>query len=700
MIKPVDESNEGDLRFHLEPLGMIYGGDGTPLQETWLDLTARSQVLYGLNGAGKTRLLDALAGALTGNASDGRILARVPFDDGRLSNGLSWQIGEMLAGDPQAIADDLEALFEAFEATLKAEFERRSLLLALAETEVWGEYASLSWDGFLQAAASTPWWLFTPTGSSGARWTVNPVVMVSDPSGDWAEHLTALHDLYGDQYGPLPSSVGLAPLWWDAVPDGAPVGIVITLLERTTVGVSDSAPAGWPFGVVVTDRDYDPATRTRLHLFSERRYLGGFDPDGDFARSPIQLNDHLAGQARAIEARANEFLTALLSDAPVLSLSLGDEQDWFLGDSCKWTATRLLTDEPLRLDSLSFAERRWAHTGISLSLATSATLVPDPVDEIGRRIVGDTTDSASAPFVSGALWLLLDEPERGLHRTAEAQMGHGIGTLAARGVRTVLATHSPELLDREIGDIRYVRRRSVNGEGCVIPMAGFEPLRDSLGLNPSDFLRRAKGFALVEGEHDREVLRGMVGDELDAIGVEILAVRGSTKLKTVVDSQFLYGFTDAVLFPILDGVGLAALDELWQRHVDLARISSISDVVDSLVRELRAEFGESGKHLGEFLGPSLKSGTFERVRPLGIPQSDVLECLPVTAFVPSAQSWAEVREAGAANKGSRQTETEFKAYLKGRGANLSEDRIRRVAESAPHPDIKALAAAMAHRLGY
>ncbi|WP_447646187.1 ATP-dependent nuclease [Nocardioides zeae] len=524
-------------------------------------------------------------------------------------------------------------------------------------------------------------------------------MMVDGTSGDWTEHLTALHDLFGDENGPLPSAVGLAPLWWDAIPEGAPAGIVITLFERTTVAVSDSADAGWPFGVVVDDRDYDPATRTRQHLFAERAYLGGFDLDGEFARCPIQLDDHLAAQTQAIEMRANELLTALLADAPVLSLALGDEQDWFLGHSCKWSATRLLTDEPLELDALSFAERRWARTAISLSLASLRTVGPDPVQEIGRGIVGNPTASTS-PSGPAAIWLLLDEPEKGLHRTAEARMGHGIRTLADRGIRTVLATHSPELLDREIGDIRYVRRRSVNGEGCVIPMARFDAIQDSLGLNPSDFLRRAKGFALVEGEHDREVLRGMVGDELGAMEIEILAVRGSTKLKTVVDSQFLYRFTDAVLFPILDGVGLPALAELWQRHIDLARTGSIHEVVDSLLRELRSQFGESGKHLGEFLGPSLKSGTFERVLPLGIPQSDVLECLPVAAFIPSAQSWGELRAAGTENnRNIPQTETQFKDYLKRRGADLSPERIRQVAQSAPHPDIKALVAAMGDRLG-
>lgn len=457
--------------------------------------------------------------------------------------------------------------------------------------------------------------------------------------------------------------------------------------------------SGWPFGLVVTDEAGDPAISTRRHLFANRPYSGGFAQDGSFARSPIRLGHELVARTRTIAKDANTLLADLLDDAPALSLNLGNDDEWFLGASCQWSATRLNDDEAMPLHALSFAEQRWARVAIGLSLVADLTQAPDPVEELARKALHPDT-TPDLPTRSGLTWLLLDEPERGLHRTAEAQMARGLSNLAERGVRVVVATHSPELLDQKFGEVSFVRRRSVEGPGAVLPMARFDAVRDSLGLNPSDLLRRTRGWALVEGEHDREVLRGMIGSELDDLGIQILAVRGSSKLKTVVDSQFLYEFTDAVLFPILDHVRLGDLKAVWEQHVARARTtSSVPTVVGSLVAELKEKFGESGRLFAEFLGPSLKNGTFDRVVPLGIPQRDVLECLPVASFVTRAATWTELRADGAANNnGIDLNETEFKKYLRSQGASLSEEFIGQVARATVHPDIKALAAAMAERL--
>lgn len=691
------------LLVHLEPRGVVYGGEGTPLAETWVDLSAGSQVFYGLNGAGKTRLLEAIAGALTGIAAGGRILARIPTDDERVSNVLVWALGEMLAGDVGAVdtSEDWSSLVETFEQQLKADFERRNLLHALDTFETWGDYAALNWDGLLESMASTQWWLFTPTGSIGSTgsWKANPVVLIDEIDGNWKEHLAALHDLYRHEYHPLPQSVGFAPLWWNEPPAGAPPGIVGTLLERfTSKDVLHGQEMGWPFGLVVTDKTGDPAISTRRHLAACQPDSDEDVQDGSLARLPISRDHELVARTETIANNANTLLSDLLDDAPALSLSLGTEDEWFLGASCQWSATRLHDDDAMPLPALSFAEQRWARVAIGLSLVTGSRLEPDPVEEIDRIALQPETDhDLLARFA--LTWLLLDEPERGLHRTAEAQMARGLSNLAERGVRVVAATHSPELLDQSLGEVSFVRRRSVKGPGAVLPMSRFDPIRDSLGLNPSDLLRRTRGIALVEGEHDREVLRGMIGSELDDLRVRILTVRGSTRLKAVVDSQFLYEFTDAVLFPILDGVGLGDLTVMWEWHVAQARTSPISDVVSSLVAKLRDRFGDSGRHLGEFLGPSLKNGTFDRVLPLGIPQRDVLECLPVTSFVAGAVTWSELRAAGAANhRGVAPNETEFKEYLRSRGADLSEEHIGQVARASVHPDIKALVAAMAERL--
>lgn len=347
-----------------------------------------------------------------------------------------------------------------------------------------------------------------------------------------------------------------------------------------------------------------------------------------------------------------------------------------------WTAARFEGDGPLSLNRLSSAEQRWANLSIRLAFA-------------------EATDQRFAP-TPATIWLLLDEPERGLHRTAEARMARGIRERSRTNLRAVLATHSPELLDHGIGEVNYVRRRSPDRPGAVVSMRDFHPVREDLGLNPSDMLRRTRGIALLEGEHDLEVLAGMIGPELERLGVALLPTRGAAKLKTVVDSRFLYEFTDATLFPILDELS-GPVAALWEDLVAAARTTPASDLIGRLQSELKRFPGKGHEYLAEFLSTSLKNGTFDRVLPLGIPQSDVLACLPVQAFAPKAESWEEVRDLATRSRGGTPpSETEFKKFLRTQyGADLSAENIRRVAEQAPeHPDIKALLAAIAERLSH
>ena len=184
-------------------------------------------------------------------------------------------------------------------------------------------------------------------------------------------------------------------------------------------------------------------------------------------------------------------------------------------------------------------------------------------DRVTAEGLGDDWSPAYSIEGGATTWLLLDEPERGLHRTAETQMARGLTRRTGSGLRSVLATHSPDLLDHGIGDVNYVRRRSQDRPGAVISMREFDGARDDLGLNPSDMLRRTRGIALVEGEHDLRILTGMIGTELSQLGVEMLPLRGGSQLRTATDSRFLYEFTDAVLFPILDDLMLGPVTDLW-----------------------------------------------------------------------------------------------------------------------------------------
>lgn len=672
---------------HIDPLGLICGGTGTPLSETWVDLGAPNQVLYGLNGAGKTTVLESLHRALLGREGGGQLLARLPFNDPNLGGRLGEGLSTMLTGKETApwFAYAHEEFLEAQDEALEPDFDRR---LARIDWDVpESRFDELDWSGFLVDLARSEVWLFTPTGTDTSRWSVRPVVLV-EPSGKWSEHLEELALILPHDSGPLPSELGFDLLWWDA-PDGAPRGIVGTLLERPTV--REEWNPWWPFGQVVSDDIVDASAITRHHFASHPMSRWG-------SESVVERGVGLDDRVLDLERRANLGLAELLAEAPALHLSLGEDSDWFAGRSCTWTATRYEGDTPMALGRLSSAEQRWATIAVKLALADELNAT---YDRAHVELAGEDWSAADAIEGSATTWLLLDEPERGLHRTAESHMARGIGSRTRSGLRSILATHSPDLLDYGIGEVNYVRRRSPHRAGAVISMRDFDGVREDLGLNPSDMLRRTRGIALVEGEHDLRILAGMIGADLARLGVELLPLRGGSQLRTATDSRFLYEFTDAVLFPILDDLMLGPVTELWARHVAGARIKPASEVTDELRSDLRKQVGKGGEFLEEFLSTSIADGMFERVQPLGIPQSDILECLPVQSLVSTAASWSDLRDAARrGNGGVDPSETKFKKFLTGaHKADLSPENLERLARTSPvHRDIKALLAAIDDRL--
>lgn len=673
---------------HLQPRGILCGGHGTPLPQTWLDLGAPNQVLYGLNGAGKTTVLESLHGALCGRAGGGQVLARLPVGN----PGVGWRLSEplsmILTSSENFELDHAHEIFVAAQCeTLQIEFDRR---LEWCDWDIpESRFDDLDWSSFIGELGRSLDWLFTPIGNGEPRWSVSPVVLVKD-SGRWAEHLTELTMILEHDSGPLGAEMGLEPLWWDA-PKGAPTGIVGTMVQRST-GRGDNNP-WWPFGQVVSDDDADAGALTRRHLATHPRARFA-------AETAIERGTGLDNRIHDLERRANVAVADLLDGAPALHLALGDDSDWFKGLSCTWTATRFDGDQHMDLARLSSAEQRWS--GIAIRLAIADELNASYDRQFAELMEGLDEPAYDALEGSATTWLLLDEPERGLHRTAETHMARGIVRRTELGVRSVLATHSPDLLDHGAGEVHYVRRRSHDRPGAVLSMQDFNGVRQDLGLNPSDMLRRTRGIALVEGEHDLRIFTAMIGTDLARLGVVMLPLRGAGQLRTATESRFLYEFTDALLFPVLDDLALSPLTELWDRHVADARTKPASEVSDALRSDLRQMAGKGGAFLEEFLSTAVADGLFERVQPLGIPQSDVLECLPVRAFVPDANSWADVREAARrGNGGVDPSETKFKQFLiKVHRADLSPEHLERLARTNPaHPDVKALLAAIDERLG-
>ena len=200
-----------------------------------------------------------------------------------------------------------------------------------------------------------------------------------------------------------------------------------------------------------------------------------------------------------------------------------------------------------------------------------------------------------------------------------------------------------ELLDAPGARLHHVRR--VSDGSSTIEDLDVGRLREleTYGLHPSDLIRRQRVFLLVEGMHDEVVLTTLLGDQLAAARVTVLPMRGARRLAEVIDSQFLFHYSDAKIIALLDNVAAATLNAAWQQAVVMAAMDGPGPASAALRLALPPKDRAEHVFLGEFLSKVLHEGSvIDRVIPYGLQACDVILYLPVTAFVPGAGSWDSV----------------------------------------------------------
>jgi len=428
------------------------------------------------------------------------------------------------------------------------------------------------------------------------------------------------------------------------VGSGLPDSPTVSSIDRKKV----SRGAASRSSVLDSIRDY----RTAIPLLSRRNWIA-FSEEGN-----IQEQSKILEIVRLISADANSYYSHLLIDAPILELDLGNPHKWLEGSGVTWGARRTAESPLVRLDDLSQAERRWARLAIELALQG---------------------------MPSG--FLIMDEPEQALHRAAEAHMAEGLLSLAKQfDLCVVVATHSTELLNQTDANIHLVRR---SDQGLLnhqqvhdLSRVDREELRE-FGLLPSDLLRRQKGILLVEGEHDLIVWQSLLGEELDALRVEVIPIRGAGKLNATLDSRVLYDFTDAHLFVLLDAMNSSQVTQIWEEACRLAKTKSpqvAAEYADIELKKLRVDESQA---LAAWASRALATRREGRHTPLALQLADVLEYLPVTCFVPNAQSWSSLHDECATSQGGLQPSgTQFKSWLrKAKKADLSPEAVRQAALS-------------------
>lgn len=710
-------------------VGFDFSGDAM-LRGSRLAFQQGLTVLYGLNGTGKSRMLRGIRGALLGVQNDVNVslIARAVDTSGITEFTRRTRLRWSPSARPLALAlaqeladsDDFTAspgrrsaervlTPEAVSAVIRRHIEERAgdqhpqfrsevledrfFILSPSGTE-----GSPSWSAYAVADSSRP--------AATALTLAVADASKSFPDGDldedkWAEEF----DGYVDRlravpvlesaaqafiaHGPVsrrvqPTSVSLYIANEGDLESGAP----ITLMGDIDFGLD----------VLDSERDADEATGdyfSRLVagvLEDDLRLDEGAEFDGTFplgkpARLQIlwrRLDDaqRVVAQVlleQTVEAAASQLSQAVSStlgdvllDPLVARLEVAPAGLRIGAPSLEWRFHRASQDwVNVDLSGLSKAERQWSERAINEAIYWH------------QRNNDEQRSDKLRPLV-----YLLDEPESALHRAAEAFMARSLRERAEDPRRALfVATHSPELLDTTDARLIGLQHTRDHNEASVRDLdLSQRGALNELGLTPSDLLRWPRVILLVEGLHDQVLLDHYLSSRLRAARIDVLVLRGGTRLPLTVDSQVLFEHTEAHVVGLVDNENAENLRTTWERaqaasvQGDTAR--AIEIVLDGVPRE-RPE----SDFVRDWLTKALERGVDGRITPHALERADVIEYLPVSSLVPGATSWEELTSQHRHERETvRGTAKEFKSWLRiTRGVEITEESLRHAAAGTPVP---------------
>ena len=674
-----------------------------PMSAGWLPLYRGMNVLYGLNGAGKSLIIEGLIAALSGQSparSDGmhmEVIFQFAKDAFKGESGSDdWgdfvyarreiseflqsfeQPGEDLLGVLDHLDEDgrpwtfIDDILDRVELSLRDSIERSALLPAgIQASEIAKELIRQRMFAFTNPGAGLVVRGMpddqSPLMTEVIRWRET----ASEEEGNL--NTTSVESIWPSASAELRSL--LPPIyewcyqdWTFGRPDIPLLGLPGSKANRATAEALNeiarrlhTVPKAGPADRLASmsqvlesaDKPLGPSEtyRSIAEQTADQVWVA-LNSDGS-----IDETSAIVSVVEALVAAANRYYSQILIDAPALEIDLGNPRSWLVGDGLLWGARRGPNSPWVALEHLSQAEQRWANIAIELALQV--------------RPEG---------------FLILDEPEQALHRSAEAYMAGGLQKLANdSNLCVVVATHSTEVLNLMESSIHLIRRedQGLVSHRQIHPLSAIdrEELRD-FGMLPSDLLRRQRGLLLLEGEHDLIVWQALLGDQLDALRVELIPIRGAGKLNSTLDSRVLYDFTDAHLFVILDALNAESVTNIWNEACRIAKIQSAQAGAEYADRELKKLKVDEAQSLAAWASRALAMGRESRHTPITLEAPDVLEYLPVSAFAPNAESWESLREECTRSRGGEAPSgTQFKEWLrKAKRADLSADSVRRAAD--------------------
>ena len=324
---------------------------------------------------------------------------------------------------------------------------------------------------------------------------------------------------------------------------------------------------------------------------------------------------------------------------------------------------------------------------------TSGAWVPiTELSETQQRLALLSIRFALPSSFSGIPVLILDEPERGLHRLAELHLHKGLLDLCAEfdPVYVFVATHSPAFLRPDNAHLNHVQRVQ-NGRIEVNKIDSLQDLSArKLGLNPTDLLQLVRSIVLVEGTHDEWVLEALFKEEFGRMGVKVMSMRGASKLISAAEGQLLFDFSDANLVVMLDNLSNEIANSKWNeaivRHQEGAGVAEIVQILDGLTGSGKAPGANlkrktEAEALKDFCVSAITHNRHDRITFSMLQRGDIEFYLDPKYFLTSpggtnsAVTWEELRSEHEAAK-KKDGVGNFKKWLQDTGRAKFGERRR------------------------
>jgi energy-coupling factor transporter ATP-binding protein EcfA2 len=431
-----------------------------------------------------------------------------------------------------------------------------------------------------------------------------------------------------------------------------------------TTGLANPRWGRIVYDIDLNQLDYGSATDGRFieeickSLENERTSLSEDNPrflqyeDGRY-RALVRENDGTSAWDEGatdfihlIIDRANYYFKLFLESAPTLGCTQNPIVTWA---DCSPVCWHTVTDDDqvIPLANLSWAEQRWA--SMAICLATPSSDLPNKL-------------------------IVIDEPERGLHRRAERTLANALHHLSiTENITCVVATHSPAFLGINGARLNHLWK-SPSGSSVLESLpSDIEPWANELGLEKADLLQLCRLFLIVEGEHDALVLNTLFNDEFSQFGVRAIPLRGLRNITNATDASFIFRYTDASILYLTDNDNHQRVTDIWERA-----LQADPDQKFEIIKEFSAtRKTPEAEMLKEFASHAIDFSSRRRIKFSSLPADDILKYLPVTCFVPGQTSWEDLH-----NQWKTSKKGSFKSWLTNTyGAKFDNKSILKAVES-------------------